>query len=181
MVLRAHNSERFGGGSSMLEFLRRLFSGAGEQPKRGPSLPLDLARRGWKPHKFRNSNVVVFLPQTVVAAFDPEGVLHGSTTGENVEFSATLHGDFDEAHAGALDFVAHLAKQKRRKVTDVGTYRYFFDPTDEDITATAMRFWVIGIPGSVVVVSILCHGKTPVSEPLKEVRKELPHIVGELL
>src|SRR5262245_1100625 len=31
----------------------------------GPSLPLQLARRGWKPYKFSNSNVVVFLPETI--------------------------------------------------------------------------------------------------------------------
>jgi hypothetical protein len=124
---------------------------------------------------------VVFLPEDVAAAFDPEGVLHGSTNGRDVEFSATLHGGFEENRSAALDFVAHLARKNRRKTRDVGTYRYFFDPAQEDITATAPRFWVIGIPGAVVVVSILCHGKTPVSEPLRAVRREVPHIVGELL
>jgi hypothetical protein len=165
----------------MLQFLRRLFSGGGNPPKRGPSLPLDLARRGWRPHRFRESNVVVFLPEGVVAALDPEGVLHGSTNGKDVEFSATLHGGFDEDRAGALDFVSHLARKNRRKATDAGTYRYYFDPTEADRAATAHRFWVIGIPGAVVVVSILCDGTTPVSEPLRAVRGELPHIVGELL
>jgi hypothetical protein len=150
-------------------------------PARGPSLPLELARRGWKPHKFRGSEVVVFLPEAMVAEFDPEGVLLASTTGKEVEFSATLHADFDEDRAGALDFVSYLAREKGRKVRDVGTYRYFFDPGEEKITARAMRFWVIGIPGAVVVVSILCEGKAPVSEPLREVRKELPQIIGELL
>jgi hypothetical protein len=164
----------------MFRFLKRLFAG-GEEPPRGPSLPLDLARRGWKPHRFPQSNVVVFLPEGVAAGFDPEGVLVGSTSGKEDEFSATLHGGFNEDRAGALDFVLHLAQEKGRKIQDVGTYRYFFDPTEEDITARAMRFWVIGIPGAVVVVSILCDGKTPVSELLQEVRKEVPHIIGELL
>jgi hypothetical protein len=161
-------------------FFKRLFGG-GQEPTRGPSLPLDLARRGWIPHKFPDSNVVVFLPEGVTAAHDPEGVLMGSTTGNEVEFSATLHGGFDEDRASALDFVAHMAQQRGLKVQDVGTYRYFFDPTAEDLTARAMRFWVIGIPGAVVVVSILCKGKTPVSAALQEVRNEVPHIVGELL
>jgi hypothetical protein len=161
-------------------FFKRLFGG-GQERARGLSLPLDLARRGWIPHKFPDSNVVVFLPEEVTAAHDPEGVLMGSTTGKEVEFSATLHGGFEEDRAGALDFVSHLAQEKRRRVRDVGTYRYFFDPTEVDIGARAMRFWVIGIPGAVVVVSILCNGKTPVAEALQEVRNEVPQIVGELL
>jgi hypothetical protein len=153
----------------------------GKAPTTGPSLPLELARRGWKPHNFPDSEVVVFLPPAVTASFDPEGVLLGSTTGREVQFSATLHGGFEHDPAKAFDFVSHLAEKKDRKVRDVGTYRYFSDPGDADIEATAMRFWVIGIPGAVVVVSILCNGKTPVSEPLQEVRQEMPHIVAELL
>jgi hypothetical protein len=158
---------------------KRLFGGS-QEPTRGPSLPLDLARRGWVPHKFPKSNVVVFLPQKVAAAHDPEGVLMASTTGKQVEFSATLHGDFDDRE-DALGFVAHLAEQKGRKVKDVGTYSYFYDPTDADPAARAMRFWVIGIPGAVVVVSILCLGENPAAPLLREVSQEIPHIVGELL
>jgi len=91
------------------------------------------------------------------------------------------HGGFDEHRAGALGFVSHLAGQRGLKTRDVGTYRFFYDPTEEDATARTMRFWVIGIPGSVVVVSILCDGETPVSPLLSEVRDEIPQIVGELL
>jgi hypothetical protein len=90
-------------------------------PTRGPSLPLDLARRGWKPHKFNDSNVVVFLPATVAAAFGPDGVLYGSTTGKSAEFSATLHGGFEEDPAMALDFVAHLAEKRGIELEEVGT------------------------------------------------------------
>ncbi len=150
-------------------------------PKREPSLPLDLARRGWRPHRFHESNIVVFLPEEVVAAFDPEGVLHGSTNGNDIEFSATLHGGFEKKRASALDFVAHLARKNRRNLREAGTYRYYFDPTKADITANALRFWVIGIPGAVVVVSIMCQGKIPVSKPLRDVRREIPHIVGEVM
>jgi DNA-directed RNA polymerase subunit RPC12/RpoP len=146
----------------------------------GPSLPLDLARRGWRPYRFKNSNVVVFLPETMAAAFGPDGVLHGSTTGKETEFSATLHGDF-EYNAQALEFVKHLAEKKGRKIHDVGTYRYFYDPTDAPSKALTPRFWVIGIPGAMVVVSIVGTRKGPVSEALQEVRDEIPHIVGELL
>jgi hypothetical protein len=155
--------------------------GPDQTPTRGPSLPLELARRGWSPHRFPQSKIVVFLPESIAADFDSEGVLLGSTRAKEIEFSATLHREFEHDRKGALDFVAHLARQKRRKVRDVGTYSFFFDPTEVDITATANRFWVIGVPGAVVVVSILCNGKIPLSEPLREVQKELPHIIGELL
>jgi hypothetical protein len=164
----------------MLAFLKRLFVGTPTHTY-GPSLPLELARRGWIPYKFPDSNVVVFLPEGIAAAHNPEGVLMGSTTGEEVEISATLHRGFEENRAGALGFVTHLAKQKKLSVRDVGTYRYFYDPTEADKRANVLRFWVIGIPGSVVVVSIQCNGETPVSPLLQEVKREIPHIVGELL
>src|SRR5262245_8268948 len=106
--------------------------GGGREPIRGPSLPLDLARRGWIPHKFPDSNVVVFLAEGVAAAHDPEGVLMGSTTGKEVEFSATLHGGFEGDRAAALGFVSHLAGGKGLRVQDVGTYRCFYDPTEAD-------------------------------------------------
>ena len=156
-------------------------SSAGPTPSLGPSLPLELSRRGWKPYRFPKSNIVVFLPECMAADFDPEGVLLGSSNSKDIEFSATLHRDFEHDRKSALDFVAHLARQKRRKVQEVGTYHFFFDPTEVDITATANRFWVIGVPGAVVVLSILCNGKIPVSEPLREIHTELPHIIGELL
>jgi hypothetical protein len=159
---------------------KRLFGGD-QEPAGGPSLPLGLARRGWIPHKFSDSNVVVLLPEGVGAVHDSEGVLMGSTNGKEVEFSATLHGGFEGSRAAALDFVLHLARKRRLKVHDAGTYRYFYDPTDADKRARAMRFWVIGIPGAVVVVSILCQGETAVSPLLREVSREIPHIVGELL
>jgi hypothetical protein len=159
---------------------KRLVGGS-QDPACGPSLPLELARRGWIPHKFPDSNVIVFLPKGVGAAHDVEGVLMGSTNAEEVEFSATLHGGFDGERATALGFVSHLARDRGLRVHDVGTYRYFYDPTDADKLARAMRFWVIGIPGAVVVVSILCQGETPVSPRLREVSQEIPRIVGELL
>jgi len=128
-----------------------------------------------------HSNVVVFLPERVAAAHDPEEVLMGSTTGQEVEFSATLHRGFEGNRAAALGFVSHLASKRGLKVQDAGTYRYFYDPTDADKGARAMRFWVIGVPGAVVVVSILCQGETAVSPLLREVSQEIPRIVGELL
>jgi hypothetical protein len=144
-------------------------------------LQLGLARRGWKPHRFPDSNVVVFLPQDIAAGHDPEGVLHGSTTGTEIELSATLHRGFEDRRRAALEFVSHLARKNRRTVREVGTYRYYYDPTDADVSDTALRFWVIGIPGAVVVLSILCRGKKPVSDPLQEVHDAIPYLVGEIL
>src|SRR5262249_27144798 len=160
-------------------FFKRLFGG--DDSSRGPSLPLDLARRGWVPYKFPDSNVVVFLPEGMAAAHDPEGGLMGSTTGKEVEFSATLHGGFEEDRAAALGFLSHMAKKRNLKVQNVGTYSYFYDPADADRRARALRFWVIGIPGAVVVVSILCDGETPVSPLLREVKQAIPQLVGELV
>lgn len=164
----------------MLSFIKRILGGD-VRVDRGPSLPLELAKRGWRPYRFPDTNVVVFLPEGMSAAHDPEGVLLGSSSKSDVEFSATLHRGFEDNSSDSLAFVSHLAKKGKHKLRDVGTYRYFFDPTDVDRNARAMRFWVIGIPGAVVVVSILCNGVVPVSAPLQDVMKELPHIVGELM
>jgi hypothetical protein len=154
---------------------------ANDYPSSSPSLPLDLARRGWKPYRFKDSQVIVLLPEGLNAAFDPEGVLIGTLDGKAVHFSATLHGGFEGNRVGALDFVNYLAKGRGLKVRERGTYRYFFDPTDAPPKAIANRFWVIGIPGAVVVVSILGTRKRPVSDLLREIKEEIPRIVGELL
>jgi hypothetical protein len=123
----------------------------------------------------------VFLPETMAAAFGPDGVLYGSTTGKEPDFSATLHGGFEEERTQALDFVAHLAEERSLELHEVGTYRYFYDPADAPPKEVAPRFWVVGIPGAVVVVSLSGTAKGPVSELLREVREEIPHLVGELL
>src|SRR5260370_3918061 len=41
---------------------------ASDYPAAGPSLPLDLARRGWKPYRFKDSHVIVLLPEGLNAA-----------------------------------------------------------------------------------------------------------------
>lgn len=164
----------------MIQFLKKLF-GSEKGIERGPSLPLHLLRRGWRPHRFQDSNVVVILPEEFVADFDDEGVLVGTNDGKEVEFSATLHGGFKKDRAGALDFVTTLAEEKKLKTRDVGTYRYFFDPTDEDPNEVANRFWVVGVPGAVVVISVLGTRESAASEVLGKIRTEIPNIVGELL
>jgi hypothetical protein len=148
---------------------------------RGPSLPLELARRGWIPYRFPNSNIVVFLPREIAAAHDPEGVLQGSTNGREVEFSATLNAVFEDEPTQALEFVSHLGRKRGLRVRTAGTYRYFLDPAGTDLTERTMRFAVIGIPGYVVVTSILCEGMVPVAPALAEVRDATPHFIGELL
>jgi hypothetical protein len=117
----------------------------------------------------------------MAAEFGPDGVLYGSTTGKEVEFSATLHGGFEGDASRALDFVADLAKQRSLPIHDKGTYRWFYDPTDAPPKAVAHRFWVVGIPGALVVISLTGTRKGPLSEILREVRDEIPHIVGELM
>src|SRR4051812_4562018 len=101
----------------MLGFLNRLF-GRTSRRAMGPSLPLELLRRGWKPHKFPDSNVVVILPEAMIADHNDEGVLFASSTSKNVEFSATLHRDFERDRSSAFEFVGRLAAKKVRKFKD---------------------------------------------------------------
>ncbi len=149
----------------------------------GPSLPVELAERGWKPHRFPESNVVVFLPPAVAAAFDTDGTLKGITDSKAIEFYATLHAreEFNENPEASLDAVSHLADAKGLQTLDKGTYRYFYDPTDEDPFTAALRYWVVGIPGAVVVVSILADHSGPRSSALQEVWDEIPQIVGAVI
>jgi hypothetical protein len=146
---------------------------------RGPSLPLELARRGWKPHGFKGSPVVVLLPERFVVAATPEGVLQATVGGEQVEFSATLH-DFQEHRSASLDFVTYLAGKKNLRTRDKGTYRFYYDPADAPPSAVSHRFWVVGIPGAVVVISLLGTRDAAATDALKEVWDAVPDLVGEM-
>jgi hypothetical protein len=118
----------------------------------------------------------------LIATFDDEGVLVASLSGEDLEFSATLHrhNGIDEDRSAALEMVNMLARNRGIKPKSQGTYQYFLDATDADPNELAHRFWTIGIPGAMVVVSILAYKRGPDSALLKEVWNEVPHLVGEL-
>ena len=149
----------------------------------GESLPAKLLRDGWTPHCFPNSAVVVVLPPGVTGRFDEKGVLHGFARGPGRFFTATLHArpQFTKNRALALGFVETLAKKKGAVPIDVATYRYFVDPTEARNDSTIITFYVIGIPGAVVVVTLSRPLDAPPSEPAERVREAIPQIIGELL
>ena len=148
----------------------------------GPGLCIALLRDGWKPYRFPQSNVVVAVPHDFVAAFDDDGVLLGTIDGQSQNFSATLHAGEEllDDPIAAYDFLDHLAEKAGVEPTDKGTYRYYKDPNltgDEELQYT---FYVIAIPGSVVVVSIASTPNLERPDSLARIENAIPDIVGEL-
>jgi hypothetical protein len=165
-----------------MNFLRNLFSRP-PQPVLSASLPTQLLREGWKPYKFPKSDVIVILPQALMADFSRDGVLYASSDGKEPDFSATLHTDphLVKNREFALEFISDLASKASTNVIDVATYRYFADPNTQREGTKEISFWVIGIPGAVVVVSLSRHVNEPYAESIEQVRQAIPQIVGELL
>lgn len=165
----------------MRAFLNRLFK---RQPENswGESHPVALMRAGWTPHSFPNSTVGVILPPGMTVSFDEEGVLYGFADGPDPVFTATLqtNDEFKQHRQLALEFVGHLAKMKGTRPTDFATYRYFIDPTEEREGDRVITFSVIGIPGSVVVVSLSRQHNSPPSAQFESIRHAIPKIVGEM-
>jgi len=149
----------------------------------GESLPVNLLRDGWTPHCFPNSTVMVALPPGVIGRFNDKGVLHGGTPKLGPFFSATLHSNpkFTQDRKSALDFVATLARKKGATAVDVATYRYFVDPTESRNDSRVMTFYVIGIPGAVVVVTLSRPPDAPPPELVERIRGAIPQIVGEVV
>jgi hypothetical protein len=147
----------------------------------GSGLGLDLPGSDWKRHRFPGSNVVVALPQDFVAAFDDEGVLIGTMDGSSHHFSATLHsrdgfrGEPSLAHA----FLDHLSKKSAATPIDKGTHRYFKDPKPTSDGKLEYTFYVVAIPGAVVVVSIASTPGCDRPAPLARIEAAIPDIIGE--
>ncbi len=148
----------------------------------GESLPLKLLRDGWTPHCFPNSTIVVALPPGVFVSFSDKGVLKGLARREGRFFTATLHSNskFTQDRKSALDFVQNLAKKKGATAVDVATYRHFVDPTESRNDSRITTFYVIGIPGAVVVVTLSRPPDAPPSELVERIRQAIPYIIGEL-
>jgi hypothetical protein len=153
----------------------------GENPW-GKSLPVELMRNGWTPHCFPNTKILVLRPPGVMGVFNDKGVLNGGTRVLGPFFSATLHSNrhFTSNRKSALDFVDHLARKKGAKAVDVATYRYFVDPTESRNDSRIITFYVIGIPGAVVVVTLSRPPDAPPSELVERIRQAIPQIVGEV-
>jgi len=149
----------------------------------GESLPVKLLREGWTPYCFPGSTVIVALPPGVVGRFSEKGVLRGVARREGAFFTATLHSNskFTQDRKSALEFVQNLAKKKGATAVDVATYRYFVDPTEARDDARVITFFVIGIPGAVVVVTLSRPTEGAASELVERVRQAIPQIVGEVV
>jgi len=148
----------------------------------GPGLCIALLRDGWKPYRFPHSDVVVALPHDFVAGFDSNGVLIGTIDGQSHNFSATLHGDeqFQADPTFAYEFLNHLALKSAVEPTDKGTYRYFKDPNPKSDSQLKYTFYVIAIPGAVVVVSIASPPGRDRPASLGRIEDAIPDIIGEL-
>lgn len=148
----------------------------------GPGLCLALLRNGWKCHRFPRSDVVVALPRDFVADIDDEGVLIGTIDGKSHNFSATLHNqeEFRDDPTLAYSFLDILAEKSAAVPIDKGTYRYFRDPKTTGDDQLEYTFYVIAIPGAVVVVSIASTPGLDRPEPLARVEAAIPDLIGEL-
>jgi hypothetical protein len=157
------------------------------QPPPAPmsaSLPTALLRDGWTPHRFANSDIVVILPKARIAKFGENGTLYASFDRDNkIDFTATLHTSpkFKDQRELALEFVSELSKKKNAKVVDLATYRYFADPNVGIEKSRENNYWVIGIPGAVVVVSLSRYVGGSFPSTVEGIRLAIPRIIGELL
>lgn len=151
-------------------------------PSHGPGLCIALLRDGWKPYRFPHSNVVVAVPHDFIAAFDHDGVLLGTLDGQSQNFSATLHTneEIQRDPAAAYEFLDHLAAKSEVTPTDKGTYRYYKDPNSTGDAQLEYTFYVIAIPGAVVVVSIASAPDRERPDSLARIEIAIPDIIGEL-
>ncbi len=165
----------------MFDAIRKLFSRP-PAPTHGGGLCIALLRDGWKCHRFAETDFVVVLPHDFLAAFDGEGVLIGAIDGSSHNFSATLHRHeaFTNDPKSAYDFVDHLATKSGARPIDKGTYRYFQDPTTRADDELQYTFYIIGIPGAVVIVSIASAPNQERPETLKRIEAAIPDLIGEL-
>lgn len=149
----------------------------------GASLPTALLRDGWTPHRFANSDIVVILPPARIAKFGENGTLYASFSPAKVDFTATLHTNpaFKKQREFALEFVSKLAKKKNATIVDVATCRYFADPKAGIEKSREHNFWVIGIPGAVVVVSLTRDVGCSFPPAIGRILQAIPNIIGELL
>jgi hypothetical protein len=149
----------------------------------GESLPVRLMRDGWTPHCFPNSTVGVVLPPGVTVQFGDNRMMHGFAHGLGRFFTATLHANpkFTQTKELALKFVGNLAKKKGAEAIDVATYRYFIDPAEGREDSRIITFYVVGIPGAVVVISLSREADSAPSELIDNIHKAIPQIVGELV
>jgi hypothetical protein len=148
----------------------------------GPGLALALVREGWRCHRFPGTDFIVVLPHDFSAAFDAEGVLMGTLDGEQPHFSATLHREEVMATnpRQAYRFLDHLANKAQASPVDKGTYRYFQDPNKTGTPDFEYTFYVIAVPGAVVVISLASPPALARPAALARIENAVPDLIGEL-
>jgi hypothetical protein len=142
-------------------------------------VPVELLQRGWHPHQFGNTPVVIALPRQFTARFAADGTLEATTDKPQAELTAKLHAGFEDPLL-ALDFVSDQATQRRVPVHNVGPYRCFYDPGQADPYGVALRMFVVGIPGAVVVMNLWGTREQAATPLLSEVRQMIPHLIGRI-
>lgn len=179
----------------MLNFLKAIFLGAEPtasdlppqaampfQPvfanyPRQYGVPVELLQRGWVPHQFGDTPVVIALPGQFKVRLAADDTLEAAFQMQQAELTAKLHAGFEEPVL-ALDFVSDQATQRRVPVHNVGPYRCFYDPGQADPYAVALRMFVVGIPGAVVVMNLWGTREQAATPLLSEVRQMIPHLIG---
>ncbi|QDU25725.1 hypothetical protein ETAA8_07950 [Anatilimnocola aggregata] len=145
-----------------------------------PATAMDLARRGWRPHRLGNSQLVIFLPAQIHIWAGPNGMLYGGEDPPNITLTATLQQGFAADPSLAIDFVEDLAERRGLPFHHVGTYCCFHDPGPADPWIVADRQFLIGLPGSVVTLSLRGTRDAAATIALNEVRGAIPQLVGEM-
>jgi hypothetical protein len=80
----------------------------------------------------------------------------------------------------SLDSVTRLARKKGATAVDVATYQHFINPTEVRNESRITTFYVMGIPGAVVVVTLSRAPEAPPTDLMERIRQAIPQIVGDL-
>jgi hypothetical protein len=150
------------------------------QAARRGGIPLELANRNWRAHPFANSPVVLALPPQLQVRFTAEGVLQAAVDTPEPAITATLLRDFVDNPNLAYDFVADQAEQRGVPFHDVFPYRCLYDPTQADPYAIVNRVFIIALPGVVIILTLKGTRESAATPLLNEVRKAVPHLVGDV-
>ncbi|WP_425617474.1 hypothetical protein NA78x_001152 [Anatilimnocola sp. NA78] len=146
----------------------------------GPASAMDLVQRGWRSHRFGNSQVVILLPSQLHVWTEKDGTLCGGEDPPATTLTARLQQGFDADPSLALDFVEDMAERRGLQYHTVGTYRCFYDAGPADPWVVAERYFIVGIPGSVVTLAMRGTRDAAATIVLNQVRAAIPQLVAAM-
>jgi len=146
----------------------------------GPTSAMDLVQRGWRSHRFGNSQVVILLPAQLHVWWTKDGALSAGEDPPTTTLTATLQQGFEADPSLALDFVEDMAERRGLQYHTIGTYRCFYDAGPADPWIVAERYFVIGIPGSVVTINLQGTRDAAATIVLNQVRAAIPQLVAAM-